>query len=258
MSIPAPGTDETATAVYGIRKPNSLQKAKWIGRAIGRIADDVESALQFFGLPPVVGAGTIVAASSGARDAHWGTPANATQRLALQALGATTIRTDKGWSERYYAAQDDGGTNANPGGMLTAGWYRTIAPRHAEFAAASASVATNVVASVGALARTTAASNDKTFATIATNVITVVEAGIYALDGSGDLPATPTGLYWIQVVSSAGGTYKIYGTTASGRVGGPFFANLQLPANATLTIEFFHQSAASRVLTSAFALSRIG
>jgi hypothetical protein len=121
MTIPAPGTDEDATSIYGIRKPKSSQKAKWIWRAIARIADDVEAALQLFGLPPVVVTNTVAASSSGARDAHFGVPATFTDRLALQNSGAVCIRTDKGWTERYFAALTDGG--ANPGGTVAAGWY---------------------------------------------------------------------------------------------------------------------------------------
>jgi hypothetical protein len=257
MSIPAPGTDEDATPIFGIRKPNSLMKAKWIGRAIGRIADDVESALSFFGLPPVVGAGTVVAASSGARDAHWGVPVTAADRLALQALGATTIRTDLGITETYLAALDDGGVGSNPGGMRVAGWYAAPNPRHAEWSSVSASSASGSSSSVGNLVVTTAMTTDTAFATVATNKITVVSDGIYALDCSAALPASPTGLYWVQAIAN-GVVYKVYGSNASGSLGGSFFAALKLPAGTQITLEFFHQSAASRVLTGVFALTRIG
>lgn len=64
---------------------------------------------------------SFVASSSGARDTHWGTPADATARLALQNLAATTIRTDTGITERYYAGLTDGGSN--PFGRAVAGWY---------------------------------------------------------------------------------------------------------------------------------------
>lgn len=120
MSIPLPGADEDATPIYGIRKPKSTRLAKWIWQSIGRIADDVESALSIFGLPPVVTGTPVVAASAGARDAHWGVPANSTESLALQAAGAMTIRTDKGWIEQYFALYNAG---TNPTGASVAGWY---------------------------------------------------------------------------------------------------------------------------------------
>jgi hypothetical protein len=63
---------------------------------------------------------TFVASSSSARDIYWGVPSTLTQRLALQNSGATTIRTDTGWSEKYYATYD---ASTNPGGATPAGWY---------------------------------------------------------------------------------------------------------------------------------------
>lgn len=62
----------------------------------------------------------LIAASDAARDAYWGTPATGPAQLALQARGAETIRTDKGWTERYYGLYNSG---TNPGGAPVAGWY---------------------------------------------------------------------------------------------------------------------------------------
>lgn len=76
-----------------------------------------------------------VAASSAARDAHFGTPANATARLALQNAGALCIRTDKGWTEQYFANTTDGGSN--PGGVTTAGWYPLAGSIELEFSISS-------------------------------------------------------------------------------------------------------------------------
>ncbi len=69
--------------------------------------------------------------SSASRDTYWSTllgfagstPANATERLALQAAGPQAVRTDKGWAEAYFADYDDGGAGANPQGAKTPGWY---------------------------------------------------------------------------------------------------------------------------------------
>lgn len=60
------------------------------------------------------------ASSSTARDAHFGVPANDTQRLALQNAGAECIRTDLGYVEAYYATYN---ASTNPGGATPAGWY---------------------------------------------------------------------------------------------------------------------------------------
>lgn len=62
-----------------------------------------------------------VAANATARDTHWGTPASASTRRALQDKGAITIRLDAGITEQYFAGLTDGGTNT--GGAIEAGWY---------------------------------------------------------------------------------------------------------------------------------------
>lgn len=121
MTIPPPEAWEDAIPPYGIRTPKPLAPARHLATALHRTAEDVSAALVMFGVPPVVTGATVVAGSAAARDAHWGVPGSAGARLALQAQGATTIRTDTGWTERYFAAATDGGTN--PGGTPTAGWY---------------------------------------------------------------------------------------------------------------------------------------
>jgi hypothetical protein len=60
------------------------------------------------------------AASATARNAHFGTPANETQRLSLQNSGAICIRTDTGITESYYATYN---ASTNPAGASPAGWY---------------------------------------------------------------------------------------------------------------------------------------
>jgi hypothetical protein len=61
-----------------------------------------------------------VAASAAARNAHWGTPTTGSTQLALQNLGATTIRTDTGVVERYFATYN---ASTNTGGSVTPGWF---------------------------------------------------------------------------------------------------------------------------------------
>ena len=63
---------------------------------------------------------TYIAPSAAARDAKFGVPADETARLALQNTGARVIRTDTGWTERYYATYN---AATNPGGASPAGWY---------------------------------------------------------------------------------------------------------------------------------------
>lgn len=62
-----------------------------------------------------------VASSAAARDTKWGTPTTSSTQLALQNLGATTIRTDLGVVERYFALYN---ASTNPGGVSgAAGWF---------------------------------------------------------------------------------------------------------------------------------------
>lgn len=67
-----------------------------------------------------VQASQVVKNSAADRDAYWGTPSTSTAQRLLQDRGAHTVRTDKGWTERYYATWN--GTT-NPGGASVAGWY---------------------------------------------------------------------------------------------------------------------------------------
>jgi hypothetical protein len=61
-----------------------------------------------------------VANSEAARNTHWGTPTTGSTQLALQNLGATTIRTDLGITERYFATYN---VSSNPAGSRVPGWF---------------------------------------------------------------------------------------------------------------------------------------
>ncbi|MBZ4486285.1 hypothetical protein [Microbacterium sp. cx-55] len=108
------------TPLLGIHYPSGTTKAVDLGTELEAMAGDVERALIAGGIPPVTPAPVMVAATAAARDAFWGVPANETARRTLQNRGATTVRTDKGWTERYYATYD---ATTNPGGVKVAGWY---------------------------------------------------------------------------------------------------------------------------------------
>lgn len=108
------------TPVYNIHYPNGSTKANALGPELQQMATDVEAALVAAQIPPAQPMSIVVAASEGARNAHWGIPDSETARLALQNKGATTVRTDRGWTERYYATYN---AATNPGGSTPAGWY---------------------------------------------------------------------------------------------------------------------------------------
>lgn len=108
------------TPKFGIRYPNATTKAAQLGTELGIMGDDIERALLAAEVQPVTNQARIVAPSAAARDAFFGTPATEAARLTLQAKGAETVRTDKGWTERYYATYD---AATNPQGAPQAGWY---------------------------------------------------------------------------------------------------------------------------------------
>lgn len=115
-----PASWELATPVYGIRYPKPTAPAVYLPDMFQHTGLDVEAALQAAQIPPTVPAAVIVAASSAARDSYWGIPGTDPDRLTLQNRGATTIRTDLGYSERFYAAysaSNQGGRTEGPG------WY---------------------------------------------------------------------------------------------------------------------------------------
>lgn len=98
-------------------------------------ADDANLMLQKADLPAAI---TRVCASAAARDTAWGVPASDTARRALQDSAATTVRTDTGLTERYYALYD---AATNPRGAAQPGWYPTAA-RYGRGRVAGFSVAT--------------------------------------------------------------------------------------------------------------------
>ncbi|RWZ52941.1 hypothetical protein ELQ90_03120 [Labedella phragmitis] len=84
------------------------------------LAEGVEAALRAAGVPAATNPDAIVAATAAARDAHFGVPTTSASQLALQRRGASAIRTDRGWTERYFALYN---ASTNPGGARQAGWY---------------------------------------------------------------------------------------------------------------------------------------
>lgn len=107
------------TPIYGIRYPEPTTKAYLLPESFQNLALDTEGALSAAAIPPAVPAPVMVAATAAARDLYWGIPANNTQRQTLQNKGATTIRTDLGYTEQYYNLYN---ASTNPGGALVSGW----------------------------------------------------------------------------------------------------------------------------------------
>lgn len=145
-------------------------------------------------------------------------------------------------------------------------WYREtstwvpanqIMHPHAEFTATSASVASGSAAAVGTLSYDAAASNNSTFVTGGSSTITVNEAGTYSLDVVSTVPVNVTGLTFVRFVDGAGLQGYSFGASGLAAIASPLGANFWVPAGTVLTLTWFHTSAANRVLTSRFKITRI-
>lgn len=114
-----------STPLYGIPVPDGTSLAKNLPAELKAMGEGFEAALNAHVAIPVSNAAVVTATSAAARDSYWGTPTTETARLTLQARGATTIRTDKNITERFFATYD---ATTNPQGMTPAGWYPIGSP----------------------------------------------------------------------------------------------------------------------------------
>jgi|GEM_PF-4591333 len=108
------------TPVFGIPYPDGTTKAVNLGGELRDMGLGMEAALIAAGVPAATNPDRIVAASDLARNAHFGVPSIEADRLALQRRGAECVRSDKGWTERYFATFN---AATNRGGARVAGWY---------------------------------------------------------------------------------------------------------------------------------------
>ncbi|WP_396190131.1 hypothetical protein [Flavobacterium sp.] len=114
-----------STPLYGIPVPDGTSLAKNLPAELKAMGEGFEAALNAHVAIPVSNAAVVTATSAAARDSYWGNPTTETARLTLQARGATTIRTDKNITERFFATYDP---TSNPQGMTPAGWYPIGSP----------------------------------------------------------------------------------------------------------------------------------
>jgi len=154
-------------------------------------------------------------------------------------------------------------TRATVGGKVTASIINGIIDNvegvrpHMEFTQTSASTATATTSSVGSLVIDTARSNSTTMASVSTNTITIAAVGVYALDYWGTIPVPPTGLFFVRATVGTA-VPAIYGSTVTAGVGGSLFSNIYIDtAGTVVTLTWFHASAASRVLTGRFQLTKM-
>lgn len=109
-----------STPLYGIPVPDGTSLAKNLPAELKAMGEGFEAALNAHVAIPVSNPAVVTATSEAARDSYWGTPTTETARLTLQARGATTIRTDKNITERFFATYN---AASNPQGRTPAGWY---------------------------------------------------------------------------------------------------------------------------------------
>jgi hypothetical protein len=143
-----------------------------------------------------------VAASAAARNAHWGTPTTSSTQLALQNLGATTIRTDTGVVERYFATYN---ATTNIGGSAAPGWYPVDGS--ATFSAtATKSTTNNTVENVGASGYAYTELTDNLgwhSPTVNPERITPTVAGLYRVTSTIYWGAGTTGTRRLQLLKNA-------------------------------------------------------
>lgn len=136
------------------------------------------------------------AASSTARDAHFGVPANDTQRLALQNTGAECLRTDLGYTEAYFATYN---ASTNPGGATPHGWYPVVGSTPmANVRTATAQTVTTTVAALTFSTPTDLITRAITW-DAATGKATATVAGVYRFTGQVVFNATTSGTKGIYV-----------------------------------------------------------
>lgn len=140
-----------------------------------------------------------VAASAAARNTHWGTPTTGSTQLALQNLGATTIRTDLGIVERYFAAWNVSTNPAGAGGG--AGWY-PIDGSATFFGTCTRSAVSGTVYSMGASGYSFTEQTDTLgWHNPSTNPdrVTPNVAGVYRVTASSQTAANVTGNRRVQI-----------------------------------------------------------
>jgi hypothetical protein len=155
-----------------------------------------------------------VANSEAARNAHWGTPTTGSTQLALQQLGATTIRTDLGITERYFATYN---VSTNPAGSRTPGWF-PVGNEALYMGTATRTMATATAYSPGASGFAyTEVADTLGWHNPSTNPerITPNREGIYRVSASIQFGASATGSRTGAIQKSGGDFVNFYGTGAT-------------------------------------------
>lgn len=157
---------------------------------------------------------TLVASSSTARDARWGTPPTSTAQLALQNLGARTVRTDLGFTEQYFATYN---ATTNIGGTLVPGWYpvqgqlpfTSLTKSVAQSASATANAATDIAWDLEPADR--ANSHAASATTVLANI-----AGLYTLTANVGLNTTTAQLNVTPYINTAAQGHLLQSRAAAG------------------------------------------
>lgn len=157
-----------------------------------------------------------VASSEAARNTHWGTPTTSSTQLALQNLGATTIRTDLQMTERYFATYN---ASTNPGGARVPGWY-PVGNEALFMGTATRTAATGVSYAPGSSGFSyTEVADTLSWHNPSTNPdrITPNREGIYRVTCSAQFGANATGRRDGQIQKNGGDLVSFYGTGATVR-----------------------------------------
>lgn len=156
-----------------------------------------------------------VASSEAARNTHWGTPTTGSTQLALQNLGATTIRTDLQMTERYFAAY----SGSNLGGARVAGWY-PVANEALFMGTATRTAASGTSYAPGASGFSyTEVADTLSWHNPSTNPDRIIpnREGVYRVTCSAQWGANATGRRDGQIQRNGGDFISFYGTGATVR-----------------------------------------
>lgn len=130
------------------------------------------------------------------------------------------------------------------------------AEKHAEFTAVTGGLASGTLGVVGTLAFDMSKTTDATFVTPGLSTLTINETGVFAIDFSGTIPTPPTGVFWVRLYD--GTNYPgIISSPGLAQIGGSLVSTFHVTAGTVLNFQWWHVSAASRVLTSRTRISRI-
>ena len=192
--------------------------------------------------------GLPVAAGTATRTAIWPTPFQ----------GSSVFRNDGGYIETYYGAYN---VSTNPGGMQTAGWYKSGgAILHSEWTTSQTSTTNGGLSNIGTLTFDSTNSNATNLATYSSGVLTLASPGLYSVAWFGKATAGVTTGRTFALLYGNGAVEIDFNDVNSGE---NIFLGVNYPnyfastAGQTLEIQLFQTSGSTRTVNGRLRLSKL-